>query len=134
MIAGKEITAEKTFTAKGEVGNIEVEFTFDGSELAEEEIVVFEKLFYNGKEIATHEDIEDMEQTVTLHKEKTVTITSKKPGTTISTSKPVKTGDTSKIALYIVLAVLAIAGIMVSIRLKKRKKSDIKRLPCKKEK
>lgn len=134
LIAGKEITAEKTFTAKGEVGNIEVEFTFDGSELAEEEIVVFEKLFYNGKEIATHEDIEDMEQTVTLHKEKTVTITSKKPGTTISTSKPVKTGDTSKIALYIVLAVLAIAGIMVSIRLKKRKKSDIKRLPCKKEK
>lgn len=134
LIAGKEITAEKTFTAKGEVGNIEVEFTFDGSELAEEEIVVFEKLFYNGKEIATHEDIEDMEQTVTLHKEKTVTITSKKPGTTISTSKPVKTGDTSKIALYIVLAVLAITGIMVSIRLKKRKKSDIKRLPCKKEK
>lgn len=83
---------------------------------------------------ASQPDDEHMEQTVTLHKEKTVTITSKKPGTTISTSKPVKTGDTSKIALYIVLAVLAITGIMVSIRLKKRKKSDIKRLPCKKEK
>lgn len=111
-----------------------MEFTFDGSTLGEKEIVVFEKLFYNGREIAAHEDIEDMGQTVTLHKEKTVTITSKKPGTTTSTSKPVKTGDASQIALYVGLAVLAMAGILVSVILKKRKKPDIKRLPCKKEK
>ena len=75
-----------------------------------------------------------MGQTVTMHKEKTVTITSKKPGTTTSTSKPVKTGDASQIALYVGLAVLAMAGILVSVILKKRKKPDIKRLPCKKEK
>ena len=59
----------------------------------------------------------------------------KKPGTTTSTSKPVKTGDASQIALlYVGLAVLAMAGILVSVILKKRKKPDIKRLPCKKEK
>lgn len=135
LIDGKKVTAEKTFTAKSEAGSIELEFTFDGSTLGEKEIVVFEKLFYNGREIAAHEDIEDMGQTVTLHKEKTVTITSKKPGTTTSTSKPVKTGDASQIALlYVGLAVLAMAGILVSVILKKRKKPDIKRLPCKKEK
>lgn len=134
LIDGKKVTAEKTFTVKSEAGSIELEFTFDGSTLGEKEIVVFEKLFYNGREIAAHEDIEDMGQTVTLHKEKTVTITSKKPGTTTSTSKPVKTGDASQIALYVGLAVLAMAGILVSVILKKRKKPDIKRLPCKKEK
>lgn len=135
LIDGKKVTAEKTFTAKSEAGSIELEFTFDGSTLGEKEIVVFEKLFYNGREIAAHEDIEDMGQTVTLHKEKTVTITSKKPGTTTSTSKPVKTGDASQIALlYVGLAVLAMAGILVSVILKKRKKPNIKRLPCKKEK
>lgn len=135
LIDGKKVTAEKTFTAKSEAGSIELEFTFDGSTLGEKEIVVFEKLFYNGREIAAHEDIEDMGQTVTLHKEKTVTITSKKPGTTTSTSKPVKTGDASQIALlYVGLAVLAMAGILVSVILKKRKKPDIKRLSCKKEK
>ena len=134
LIDGKKVTAEKTFTAKSEAGSIELEFTFDGSTLGEKEIVVFEKLFYNGREIAAHEDIEDMGQTVTLNKEKTVTITSKKPGTTTSTSKPVKTGDASQIALYVGLAVLAMAGILVSVILKKRKKPDIKRLSCKKEK
>ena len=134
LMDGKKVTAEKTFTVKSEAGSIELEFTFDGSTLGEKEIVVFEKLFYNGREIAAHEDIEDMGQTVTLHKEKTVTITSKKPGTTTSTSKPVKTGDASQIALYVGLAVLAMAGILVSVILKKRKKPDIKRLPCKKEK
>ena len=134
LIDGKKVTAEKTFTAKSEAGSIELEFTFDGSTLGEKGIVVFEKLFYNGREIAAHEDIEDMGQTVTMHKEKTVTITSKKPGTTTSTSKPVKTGDASQIALYVGLAVLAMAGILVSVILKKRKKPDIKRLPCKKEK
>lgn len=134
LIDGKKVTTEKTFTAKSEAGSIELEFTFDGSTLGEKEIVVFEKLFYNGREITAHEDIEDMGQTVTLHKEKTVTITSKKPGTTTSTSKPVKTGDASQIALYVGLAVLAMAGILVSVILKKRKKPDIKRLPCKKEK
>lgn len=134
LIDGKKVTAEKTFTAKSEAGSIELEFTFDGSTLGEKEIVVFEKLFYNGREIAAHEDIEHMGQTVTLNKEKTVTITSKKPGTTTSTSKPVKTGDASQIALYVGLAVLAMAGILVSVILKKRKKPDIKRLSCKKEK
>lgn len=61
LIDGKKVTAEKTFTAKSEAGSIELEFTFDGSTLGEKEIVVFEKLFYNGREIAAHEDIEDMD-------------------------------------------------------------------------
>lgn len=60
LIDGKKVTAEKTFTAKSEAGSIELEFTFDGSTLGEKEIVVFEKLFYNGREIAAHEDIEDI--------------------------------------------------------------------------
>ena len=61
----KEITAEKIFTAEIDSGSVEMEFTFDASALKGKEVVVFEQLFYNGREIVAHADIEDMGQTVT---------------------------------------------------------------------
>lgn len=71
---GVAITSEKTFTVtkyddpKTKSGIVEVKFTFDISELddAPKEIVVFEKVYKDGKEFLVHEDINDKDQTVEL--------------------------------------------------------------------
>ena len=65
---GKEVCAEKTFTAKKPNGTIDLEFTFDGSALAGATVVVFETLYTDNKEVATHTDINDADQTVTYPK------------------------------------------------------------------
>ncbi|WP_409199352.1 VaFE repeat-containing surface-anchored protein [Methanobrevibacter sp. DSM 116169] len=64
LINGKTIIANKTFTATSANGTIDLEFTFDASSLQGKIIVVFEKLYQNGTEIAVHEDINDKEQTI----------------------------------------------------------------------
>ena len=136
LVNGKKVTAKKEFTAEKESGSVELSFTFVGSGLDGKEIVVFEKLYHAGVEIASHEDLADKEQTVSYKKpeEKTVTITSQKPTTTISAPKPVKTGDTTNIAVYLALAVAALAGIAVFL-VKKRKNRlhEVKRINCKKQ-
>ena len=63
-IDGKEVTAEKTFTAEEEDGSIILEFTFDSSALAGKHIVAFEDVEYKGISIGTHADLEDEDQTI----------------------------------------------------------------------
>ena len=63
-VDGKEVTAEATFTAKTTNGTVDVTFVFNGENLADTVFVVYEKLFTDGKEVATHTDIEDEDQTV----------------------------------------------------------------------
>lgn len=136
LVDGKEVCAEKTFIAEGKEGSVELSFTFDGSGLDGKEIVVFEKLYHAGVEIASHEDLADKDQTVSYKKpeEKTVTITSQKPTTTISAPKPVKTGDTTNIAVYLALAVVALAGIAVfCVKKRKNRLHEVKRINCKKQ-
>ena len=64
---GDAITVEKTFKAKDASGSIDVEFTFAATELFGKDLVVFEKIFYNDTEIASHENINDKGQTVQVH-------------------------------------------------------------------
>ena len=66
LVDGKEVSAKKTFVPDTKDGTIEVEFTFDASELAGKDLVVFQKLIKDNKEIAVHEDINDKNQTVTV--------------------------------------------------------------------
>nr|WP_277619703.1 VaFE repeat-containing surface-anchored protein [Listeria grandensis] len=61
---GKEVLGETTFTPEEPSGVVEVAFDLDARELAGKEVVVFEKLFRNGKEVVVHEDINDLDQTV----------------------------------------------------------------------
>ena len=64
---GEEIRAEVVFTPEKSEGEVTVPFPFDTSWVnSTTDIVVFEKLSLNGKEIARHEDIGDKEQTVTI--------------------------------------------------------------------
>lgn len=61
---GNAITATKTFQPRQKAGEVELEFTFDSSLLAGEDIVAFESLLSEGVEVAVHADIADEGQTV----------------------------------------------------------------------
>ena len=67
LIDEKEIRSETTFTPDEPSGSVTVEFTFDARYINEEtNIVVFESLYSEDKGLATHADIEDVDQTVTV--------------------------------------------------------------------
>lgn len=67
IVNGKEVIAEKTFTAQETNGFINIDFTFDASNLSNgQEVVVFESLYREGQEIAIHNDINDKDQTITF--------------------------------------------------------------------
>ena len=61
---GKPVTAEKTFTAEKSDGSVELTFTFDGRALAGKTVVAFERLYYEDKEVGSHTDIEDEDQSI----------------------------------------------------------------------
>lgn len=67
LIDGAEITAETSFRANTVSGSVPMEFTFNALALKGKSVVVFETLEQDGKEIATHADIEDAGQTITFH-------------------------------------------------------------------
>ena len=66
---GNPVTAETEFVPDDTYGTVDVTFTFDASDLkAKDKVVAFESLSLNGKELASHADIEDKSQTVTITK------------------------------------------------------------------
>ena len=53
-----------TFTPDREDGFIDLRFTFDGSALEDEDVVVFERAFHNNAPVIIHENINDVAQTI----------------------------------------------------------------------
>lgn len=67
LIDSKKITSEATFIPEEPTGEVIVSFEFDARYIKEEtNIVVFESLYSEDKELAAHADIEDVGQTVTV--------------------------------------------------------------------
>jgi len=64
LVDGKEITSEVTFKPEKAEDFVELTYTFNGSALRGDAVVVFETLYYNDLEVATHADIDDEGQTV----------------------------------------------------------------------
>lgn len=64
VVNGEEVRSEITFVPQESDGTVEMRFTFDASALQGTEVVVFERLYRNGKEVAAHTDIHDEGQTV----------------------------------------------------------------------
>ena len=62
-----EITAETEFVAEESSGTVELTYTLDASTLAGTTIVVFETLYSDGVEVASHADINDESQTITIN-------------------------------------------------------------------
>ena len=75
--AGKNVTAEKTFTATAKNQTVNLEFTYDTTDLKGETITVFETMYHNNKVVAVHADISDTEQQVHYPDVKTTALDSK---------------------------------------------------------
>ncbi len=69
LVNGKPVTAENTFTAEKRDGVVEVIFTLDSRSLEGKTTVVFERLYQDNIEVASHTDITDEEQTVYIIEE-----------------------------------------------------------------
>ena len=63
---GKQLTASGDFTASAAKGRVNVTFTFDASQFAGKEVVAFESVSFNGREVAVHANIGDAAQTVSF--------------------------------------------------------------------
>ena len=111
LVDGKEVCSEVTFTPETADGEVTVSFTFDGSVITKEtEIVAFETLYRDGKEIAVHADIDDKDQTVTIHPQP-------------EPEKP-QTGDNSNLGFYIGLASVAVGCLIAFLIIKFKKKDE----------
>ena len=111
LVDGKEVCSEVTFTPETADGEVTVSFTFDGSVITKEtEIVAFETLYREGTEIAVHADIEDENQTVTIHPQP-------------EPEKP-QTGDNSNLGFYIGLASVAVGCLIAFLIIKFKRKDE----------
>ena len=67
MVGDKPVTGQTVFTPEKADGKVDVTFTFDSRTIADKtDIVVFESLVRSGTELASHADIDDKNQTVTV--------------------------------------------------------------------
>lgn len=111
LVDGEKVTSEVTFTPETADGEVTVSFTFDCSAItADTEIVVFETLYRDKTEIAVHADIEDENQTVTIHPQP-------------EPEKP-QTGDNSNLGFYIGLGSVAVGGLIAFLIIKFKKKDE----------
>lgn len=111
LVDGKEVCSEVTFTPETADGEVTVSFTFDGSIITKDtEIVAFETLYRDETEIAVHADIDDKDQTVTVHPQP-------------ESEKP-QTGDNSNLGFYIGLASVAVGGLIAFLIIKFKKKDE----------
>lgn len=101
---GKAVGAGMKFTATSETGSVDVPYTIDATKLVGRSIVFFEFLYRDGELIAVHADIKDQGQTI------------------IFQPNVPKTGDPVKPIIPIALGIIAAAGIVVMIVLKKKYK------------
>ena len=94
--SGKVIQASSTFTAESQTVTQELSFTFSSYGLEGQRIVVFERLDCDGRTIATHEDIDDEQQSVHIASPHIATVasTGEDGGRTIGSEKTVHIVDT----------------------------------------
>lgn len=71
LVDGKPVVSQKKFVPEKKDGTVDVEFTFSGAGLAGTSTVVFEDLYENDVNIASHADIHDEGQTIHFPEVKT---------------------------------------------------------------
>ena len=109
---GNPVTTTVTFTPEKADGTVEVPYTVDASKLEGKDIVAFESLQKDGKEVAAHADITDNNQTIHV----------KKTPETPKTPKSVPNTGQSPFALVAAGAgALGIAGSSVWMFIRRRK-------------
>ena len=102
---GEQVRASVRFTAEDADGTIPVIFTFDADGLGEKTLVVFEILYADGIEAASHADLKDEAQTVRFN----------------PPSTPPKTGDGAKTILWSLAALSGLAGAAVLLKIRRKR-------------
>lgn len=64
VVDGEEVVTEKEVTINEAEGVFDMDFRFDASELAGQQVVIYEYLYQNGELIVSHEDINAKNQTI----------------------------------------------------------------------
>lgn len=109
-VKGKEVTSTVKFTPDKANGTVEVEFTFDASNIKKStDLVVFESMYRDNIEIAVHADLKDKGQTVTV-----VPLTPKTP----------KTSDNRNLGTWIGLGGVGLGAGIAALLLKLKMKKD----------
>ncbi len=128
---GKRVENDLTFTATDTKMEVQIEFTFNASELGGKELVTFEELYDvtnpdNPIKVAEHKDIKDEGQTVTIKEKPESPTTPEEPSTPTKTSDSPKTGDnTPFVALFAMMGISAAGLIFAGYkRFRRVKKSD----------
>ena len=113
IIDGKTVKSEVTFVPKTPNGSIDILFTVDGKFITKTtDIVVFETLYKEGVELASHADIKDKDQTVTVK-------------VTVKKTKIPKTGDDSNYRTLVMIGSTCLfAALCLVYYLMRRKKKD----------
>ena len=101
---GEKVSVSRSFQAEKKNGEVEVEFMFDASKMEGKSIVVFEELYYKERLIASHADLEDENQTVSITKNEEKESVKK-------TSVSPRTEDRTNILGYLGLMWAAIASV-----------------------
>ena len=127
---GKRVENDLTFTATDTKMEVQIEFTFNASELAGKELVTFEELYdvTNPDEpikVAEHKDIKDEGQTVTIKEKPESPTTPDEPSTPTKASTSPKTGDNTPFAALFAMMGISAAGIIFACykRFRRVKKS-----------
>ena len=115
---GEELMKTISFTPTEETGTVEITFALDTTLLGSKELVIFEYLFKDGREIADHADMLDEEQTVQIEPAIGIITIKDKP----SFIESIKTGDVGIGATVIALLCAAAASLVIVLR--KRKKQN----------
>ncbi len=115
---GEELVKTISFTPTEETGTVEITFALDTTLLGSKELVIFEYLSKDGREIADHADMLDEEQTVQIEPAIGIITIKDKP----SFIESIKTGDVGIGAA--VIALLCAAAALLVIVLHKRKKQN----------
>ena len=95
---GGEVRGRAEFTAELPDGSVEVSFELDASALGNRDVVVFEYLKQDGETLASHADMNDIDQTVKLRKtpEPETPLTVEKTPEPVTPGEPVKTPEPEK--------------------------------------
>ena len=130
LATGKRVENDLTFTATDTKMEVQIEFTFNASELAGKELVTFEELYdvTNPDEpikVAEHKDIKDEGQTVTIKEKPESPTTPDEPSTPTKASTSPKTGDNTPFAALFAMMGISAAGLIFACykRFRRVKKS-----------
>ena len=120
-INGKTVTQEKTFEVNDANESQHLKFSFTAKNFSGD-VVVYERLYINGVEVASETDINNEDQTINI----TPPTPPSTPPTTPPSKPPVKTGDSIPVIPAVIILAGSLVGIVGIVFSKRKKKNSDK--------